>query len=136
MAKENLWRPQDGSHFPLATRQQPHRPRLARAKQRIAHALHKTESQMATRRRRRLLALLRRPYTRIDISGQLSRTANQKASQNGVDFPSGPQFPPTASAPNLSAALVHPPLLKNGAFRKRMMLWQNCGQVPSSQKGG
>src|SRR5260370_33199699 len=36
-------------------------------------------------RRRRLFALLRRPYTKIDISRQQSRTANQKTSNRAVE---------------------------------------------------
>src|SRR5947207_987363 len=45
-------------------------------------------------RRRRLFALLRRPYTKIDISRQQSRTANQKTSNRAVEpVRAGGKFP-------------------------------------------
>src|SRR5690348_11075530 len=44
-------------------------------------------------RRRRLFALLRRPYTTIDISGQKSRTANQKGFSEWGKLPC-PRCPP------------------------------------------
>src|SRR2546427_12191384 len=44
-------------------------------------------------RRRRLFALLRRPYTKVEISRQQSRTANQKGFSEWGKLPVCPQFP-------------------------------------------